>query len=192
MIINIRGTSGSGKSTLVRQIMDLYGKREPIYRPNKKRPRGYICFHPDIKRSLHVIGHYEILCGGADTISSLVEQFERIQRAHEGGYDVLCEGLFMSGESTKMLELHNKGAKILVIGIKRALSTCYAEANKRKREIAEARGQDYRGDYKFKNVRGKFISTQRSIEKLRAEGVNCVWLHREQCLPRIKAELGVG
>lgn len=191
MIINIRGTSGSGKSTIVRSIMNMFPTWEPDYVLGKTRPKGYTCKKPDRAKALYIVGHYEILCGGADTISDLVEQFDRVRMAHEQGHDVLCEGLFMSGDVKRTLELHTLGIDILVLGIKRSFDKCYDDANRRKKQVAESYGRLFTDNYSYKNVWNKHRGVYSSMQKLEAHGVRCEWHTREGCFRRIRMELGL-
>lgn len=189
MIINVRGTSGAGKSTIVRAVLESFKMKTNMYVDGKKRPRGYICHTPDNQRDLFILGHYEILCGGGDTISDMNEQFDFIRRADESGQNVLCEGLFMSGESKQFMEMHDDNMELLILGIKRSFTSCYRDANARKRRLAKMRGQKYKGDYKESGVKGKHKGTQSAMRKMKEHGIQCEWHYRDACLNRIKEEL---
>ena len=77
MIINIRGTSGSGKSFLVRHIMRLYPKQVPVYVSDRRQPISYTLSRSG--RKLLVVGHYESVCGGCDTVHSMDAIFDLVR-----------------------------------------------------------------------------------------------------------------
>jgi predicted kinase len=110
MIINIRGTSGSGKSTVVRGLMAKF----PVINKmgDSKKPEGYECLnsiHPDgaftvssERRALYVVGRYESVCGGCDTIRTPDEIANRIRNyianapLRASQFDLVFEGLLIS------------------------------------------------------------------------------------------------
>lgn len=108
MIIQLRGTSGSGKSTVVRNIMALYGPRTRVMGKERKQPLGYLLQRSLLQKRgapLAVIGHYETACGGCDTIKTAREVYDAVKSAHENGFDVLFEGLLISGDINYTSEL---------------------------------------------------------------------------------------
>jgi predicted kinase len=107
MIINPRGTSGSGKTEFVRRLLSDYGwgrdgRAEPVRRKNRERPIAYRLRHPLGGRPLAVLGHYEAISGGVDTIRAadggMDEAFRLAGEHASSGHDVLLEGLLLSGE----------------------------------------------------------------------------------------------
>lgn len=94
MIIQIRGTSGSGKSTVMRKVMaeivkDSAQPWDPETIETRKMPLYYN------RNGVIVLGHYEIACGGCDTIGSVPQIFAVIKTLPEFDY-LLCEGLLLS------------------------------------------------------------------------------------------------
>jgi hypothetical protein len=120
VIVNPRGTSGSGKTELVRRILADYGRGSgedmgPIHREGRARPIGYRLQHPLDGRPLAVLGYYGAgACGGCDTIpirdGGLEEVFRLAGLLAGGGFDVLLEGLFLSGEHRRSAELASRHA----------------------------------------------------------------------------------
>lgn len=108
MIIQLRGTSGSGKTTIVKAIMtDYTGIKSRVMVSDRKQPIGYILqrgVDQPAGRPLAVIGHYETACGGCDTIKTADEVYSRMAHAHELGFDVLFEGLLLSGEINRTMD----------------------------------------------------------------------------------------
>lgn len=97
--INFRGTSGSGKTTLARRVMELYAPDPvPEFREGRKRPILTVHRHRKGGLPLAVLGHYEAACGGCDTITELDDVFGLVYRQLEAGFNVLFEGLILSGE----------------------------------------------------------------------------------------------
>ena len=94
MVINIRGTSGSGKTTVVRGIM-AKGVVTPFGGTTKKPDFYSINLTPAIERPVIVVGSYENVCGGCDSISTQDEICDRIRAGASMGH-VLVEGLLMS------------------------------------------------------------------------------------------------
>lgn len=124
MIINIRGTSGAGKSTLARKIIDLY----PVVAPNflkGKRPVSLILSGAANATPLFILGHYEIVCGGGDTVSGLGRDvvYGWMKEARDAGADVLFEAVTLSDDYTRTYELM-KGHEGLVINLKITIEEC--------------------------------------------------------------------
>jgi hypothetical protein len=114
VIINPRGAGGAGKTRLARRVMAEYGwgwggQVEPIRHGRRERPIGYRIAHPHGGRTLAVIGHYEMVCGGCDTIRATDGGMDTVFRLAgtwaSAGHDVLLEGLLLSGESLRSAAL---------------------------------------------------------------------------------------
>jgi len=117
LIINPRGTNGSGKTEFVRRILADYGwgesdRGEPIHRVGRGRPIGYRLRHPLGRRPLVVLGHYERISGGCDTISAkdggLDEAFRLADAWAAAGHDVLFEGSTLSAEHERSASLAHR------------------------------------------------------------------------------------
>lgn len=74
----------------------IAGRRQPI-----------ALTFPD--RNLCVVGHYDVTCGGADTIKSKDKCYEVAQEALDNGYNVLLEGIFLSVELHRTVALARAG-----------------------------------------------------------------------------------
>ena len=93
MIIKVHGTSGSGKTTAVRNLMEL-GEVDKIGDP--KRPEAYRITNVNgVHRPIFVLGSYEGVCGGMDTISKVADQIALIHDYAPLGH-VVYEGLLIS------------------------------------------------------------------------------------------------
>ena len=105
MIIQIRGTSGSGKTTVMREVMKKFEPWKPMFVERRKKPLYYR--HGE----LVVVGHYEIDCGGCDTIGSAPKVFDVIQSLK---FDIaLSEGLLWSEDVKWTLRLEDVRAFFL-------------------------------------------------------------------------------
>src|ERR1700678_2828377 len=113
MIVNIRGTSGSGKSTLVRAVMDLYPDRMPVHVLGRRQPEKYILTSPGHR--LCVIGHYNSPCGGCDTIKTVDRVYAVVGEALQSGCDVLYEGIMVSDDVCRAVELNARSAVHVVL-----------------------------------------------------------------------------
>jgi len=190
VIINIRGTSGSGKTHLVRQVMDCYGSRVPYREEGRKQPIGYTFHRGERGRSLAVIGHYETACGGCDTIAKMERIFELVKASAAQGFDVIFEGLLISADVNRHVELHKwclekfHGPRLEVVALTTPLQTCLDSVNARR----HARNPDL-PPVKEANTISKFNGVRKSLERLRADGVPVFEGSREEALERIKQVL---
>src|SRR4029077_4366654 len=171
MMINIRGTSGAGKSTLARRIFEHYPSQMPNYRSERGNARPYsICMTGARNgRLLYVMGHYEIVCGGADTLAALGrdEVFESIKQAQEVGtdIDVFWEGVVFSDELMRTSLLARK-YPLHVIWLNTPIEECIRRV-KLRREAA--------GNFKpfnEKNTRDRVKAIGSACSKLSFNNVN--------------------
>lgn len=186
MIIQIRGTSGSGKTTLARAVMGLYAQKQPSYAPGRKQPLSYTLTAPGRERPLVVLGHYESACGGCDTISAGFETiFDLALAADRAGNDVLFEGLLISNDTRRLIELCGQVEEHLIVVLDTPVEQCLANIRARR----AARGNDK--PLSEKNTRDKHAYQLKQTPKLAAAGVNYIVADYEIALPKIKEALGV-
>lgn len=127
-ILNPRGTNGAGKTELVRQVMAMYGWEridhvEPVYCKGRERPICYRLRHPLGGRPLVVLGHYEVTCGGCDTIGDLDKVFRLTSGYASSGHDVLLEGWAVSREYQRSAALAAKH-RLHVLRLSTPLDQC--------------------------------------------------------------------
>lgn len=187
MIITIKGTSGSGKSTIVREIMKLYpGARMKWRLEGRKQP---VCYQLGITeegaRGLVVPGHYETACGGCDTLPSYDFTMDLVRRADDAGFDVLYEGLLLSGDVKRTTALHQEGRKLIVFAIDLPLEECLASVNARRRQK-----KSDAPDVDPKTTTAKWRGVRLAMERLKAAGVETHWGTRQQVLFSIARLLG--
>lgn len=189
MIIQIRGTSGSGKSTIVRRTMDRYPMREPIHEGRRKQPWGYRLSGAGV-RPLYIPGHYEIECGGMDTLPRLSEALPQVLVEHErGGRDVLMEGLLASEDVKQLTSLgwasSDLREKLVVIHLTTPIEECLAAI----RERRARRGNS--NPLSEKNTRNRVAVIVRACERLRAAGVRVEDHDRASAERRVAELLGL-
>ena len=191
MIINIRGTSGSGKSTLVRKIMDRYKVKNPYHISGRKQPIGYVLSEPKdgTSKSLAIVGHYETACGGCDTIGSMDQIFGLVKESHAAGYNVIFEGLLISADHKRNLELHTLGLPLVVISLQKIdLETCLASVNERR--MARL-GPEKFTPVKEKNTASKHKGVIKSSANLERDGVRVIRCDRDEAEAAICRELSI-
>jgi len=176
MIISIRGTSGAGKSTIVRAIMEAYpGTFNRIMVEKRKRPIALLAVNPNknlgklgqLPRSLFIVGHYDIPCGGADTISGNEIIYGMVRDAAKAGHDVIFEGRIIGVDVRRTAELATK-YPVTIFHIDIPLEECLASINERRR-----RKNPDATDVNPKNTTNIFKQIPRCLERLRRENVAC-------------------
>ena len=98
-----------------------------------------------------MLGHYEIACGGGDTISNMLkvdgEYLEGIElvyaliRRAALQMDVIYEGLMISSDVNRCVALAEQH-QLLVIGLTTPLEECIRSVEQRRDERAERRGKE--------------------------------------------------
>lgn len=171
MLINIRGTSGSGKTTLMRHFFSLCDSIEPIYADGVKKPKGYRCEYKG--ELVFVVGSYETVCGGCDTVSTQDEIHQLIEDFAFDGH-VLFEGLFISHIYGRYAKLAKSDPdNFLFIMLETDFDTCMEHIRKRRRESGK---DDHLKDSVYHNARRTYDSTYRIREKLDVDGLHWVEL----------------
>lgn len=188
MIVNIRGTSGCGKSTIVREIMKLYNGKisefGSIGGKSRKQPLGYTLVHEG-HRPLWVAGHYETACGGCDTLPTLECVYEQVRHyAEHDEHDVLYEGVIVTSDVRRVIELNDEKWPIFVVGLDVPIEDCMAGIQARRTA---------RGDTRIcpdKNTIAKMKTNVNGMRKLADAGVPTAFVGREEGLRLVKEKLG--
>lgn len=188
MILTIRGTSGSGKSTIVRDIMDCYDYKEPIFREGRRRPIGYKMTMGDETTHLFVPGHYETPCGGCDTITKLDDVFKLVRQASDQGDNVLYEGLLVSAENIRTGALIEEGYDLKIFRLTTPIPLCLSGVNARRQERLKERYTPVNP----RNTKLKDRAVTNSCNKMEKMGAEVNWLSREDSYYRIRERLFEG
>jgi hypothetical protein len=185
MIVNVRGTHGSGKSTIAKAVMSHYPSREPIFYPGRKQPWGYVCRSETVGvPDLWVPGHYEIPCGGCDTIGSVEDAYDSIRKHAIKGQNVFFEGILAQHYARlKVIDLHNTFPLVIFI-LEIADQECLDAVNVRRAE----RGKDNltNSDTIFREAR----NVRSAAKALKMAGVDVRYLNRDMVLHYSLKELG--
>ena len=185
MIIQIRATSGAGKSTLARAVMSFYPHVRPHYREGRKQPLYTVHTYPKsgIPR-LAVIGSYNNPCGGADGITDgFVYILNLVRELHSEGYNVLFEGMLISGDTKHTLALFQEIPDHLAVTLSTPLDVCL-------RQIAQRRAA--KGNTKPvnpANTTSKHRATLLSHKQLTEAGVHTLLADYPTALTAIKEAL---
>lgn len=181
MIVNIRGTSGSGKSTLVKRVTKFY-TMEPVKVDWRRQPIGYLCYRPK-GRTLWLPGHYEIDCGGCDTLPTVDFAFNLI-RHYVRDCDVMYEGLIIQSDVTRALDLHKDGHELVVIALNTPLDECILSVQSRRDAKAKSRGKETK-PLDPSNTRAKHRQVELQEVKFKEAGVDFQWYSRDEAYDKI-------
>lgn len=137
-LVQVRGTSGSGKSTVIKTAMGILerGRKstwQSVYVDGRRKPILYVL------DNIVVLGHYEIDCGGCDTIGSAPKVFELVTTLSDiipdvidvSNLVVLSEGLLW-GEDVKWTQnLLSLGWSVVSMFLNTSLEDCLAGVESR-------------------------------------------------------------
>jgi hypothetical protein len=190
MVFNIRGTGGAGKSTLVKRLMAQYRTVQPVFAEGRKQPLYYVCSNPRNNKpglELLVPGHYEIACGGCDTLKSpdmvydLVKKEGVLMHRH-----VVFEGIIIGDDVKRLVDLHldNRG-QVEVIALNTSIEDCLKAINDRRQaKKADAEAVDP------KNTINRAERLRKSmLPRLKDSGVPVSVLGREDAFVYIAGKL---
>lgn len=174
MIVQIRGTSGSGKTTIVRNLMAESVQTLRVKAKGRRQPVGYIVSPSSVKGRVAIPGHYETACGGCDTLPGYDDIFERVRGGILCESHVVFEGLLVSEETRRTIELHEdrlrlpSRAALRVIFLNTPVEVCLESIRTRRAARGDTR------PLKEDNTRNRVATIQRACAKLREAGVP-VW-----------------
>ena len=94
IILRLSGTFGSGKTTAVRRFINDY-PHSILKKDDKIMGYGIDCKVVGINNPIYIIGKYDNVCGGTDSMPTQLAIAERILEAHKYGH-VLYEGALVS------------------------------------------------------------------------------------------------
>lgn len=107
LIINLRGNSGSGKTFTTRAFMEKGTFHEDWYFPDETpedeallggKAKGYLRGYVGAwqKKPFAILGRYNNVCGGCDTIKTQEQIIWRVEDYVKSGYNIWLEGLILS------------------------------------------------------------------------------------------------
>ena len=149
MIIQIRGASGSGKSTIVKSILEMDPHRHPHHLGgddkldelvpahlivSRAKPIGYVVNVDDFLKPVYILGHYETPAGGCDTLIPFGKNwvYKFAENLHDAGYDVIMEGMILSGNRDSSSDLLTRGVPYVNIGLNLSFEECVRSVQERR------------------------------------------------------------
>lgn len=167
MIVNIRGTSGAGKTTIIRELMDEFGYSD-IY--SAKKVIGII-IHRD--EPIFVVGRYDNICGGCDTIKTQDETRRRITKFMKLGH-VIYEGLTISNGYAKNLTHHRRSNYPFAFAfLDTPLRTCISRVRKRRKKAGNLK------EFNTENTEKLFWANLRFLQRAVYDDANPVVLNHK-------------
>lgn len=181
LILNIRGTSGSGKSYIVHKLMQDASGSAKILDVVGKTIAHRLQFEEGSK-PLHVLGKYDVKCGGCDTIKTQDQVCDLVKRFSAEG-EVVFEGLLISHLYSRYFKLDSQlsaiGHKYIWAFLDTPLELCLERVNKRRRE----RGQ--LGDVNPKNTTQKWHDMRRVYKKCIDASLDARWIEYESAYEEV-------
>ncbi len=194
-VISLIGASGSGKSTIVRELMKRYARIEQQFIPGRKRDISSRLFREGEGSPLFVPGTYSIATGGCDTIPQGMDFiYEMVNRELDAGYDVILEGLVVSSDVTRCIDLKNRHS-LLIIEITTPIEICL-EGIRSRRAVKAAEKSAKKGievlpkEVDPKNTIAKQLQIVPQRKRFRAAGVDFRMLNREETLQAVLTHFG--
>ncbi|HAM40072.1 MAG TPA: hypothetical protein DCP69_01700 [Candidatus Omnitrophica bacterium] len=192
MVINVRGTSGSGKTTVVRGVFkagtaeklfateddgSLFGKQSP-------KPEAYRVDVDGVARPVFVIGSYEQVCGGCDSIGTQDEVCDRVRRYAAKGH-VLLEGLLISHLFSRYAALDRElqPTRYVWAFLDTPLELCLARVEQRRLERGVTKPLNPT------NTTQKWHDAHRVFAKCQAAGLDARWVDHQTATADVLAWL---
>ena len=164
-IVNLRGTSGCGKTSIVKNVLSHGSWSKSV------DERGKIMGYYNLEKRWAVIGSYENVCGGCDTIRSQDEIAKRIVMYIYAGYNVLFEGLLTSTLTSRwerFAKSISDRANMLFWYVDTPIDECIKRIEKRRAE----RGA--KTPFNPENTTNRVKAIDATYKKLSAAGCYCL------------------
>lgn len=169
MIVNIRGTSGAGKTTIIRELMQKYSCEDVTDRSGK-----VLAVLINWADPVYVIGRYDNVCGGCDTIKTQDETRKRITKFCKQGH-VLYEGLTISNGYAKNLAHHKRMKMPFAFAfLDTPLRTCISRVKKRRKAAGNTK------EFNTENTEKLFWANLRFLQRAVYDQANPVVLNHKQ------------
>ncbi len=181
-IFLVRGTNGSGKSTVIFNILKNFKGRPVRFEEAENGIVGYL-----VKSiNLFVIGPYTTPNGGCDRIPNIDVPMFRAVAAWNRGYNVLMEGLMLSGVVSEPHRLAAGGRKVDHIFLTTPVEKCIKRVQSRR----SAKGNSAALDPKhLLSKHRSCISSKKAMEKL---GDTTLHVKNSEAYTHILNVLGLG
>lgn len=173
-LLQLRGTSGSGKTTAMKALMDEIDAKPIMFNEKGTKAtvyRGAFDEYDDVK--VYVLGDYSPhrSAGGCDTIPTVQEVIDLIEKLSKPGTLIVFEGLLLAHSWGAMGEYaHEKyGPRYLNAFLDTPVETCLERVVQRR----ASKGRDTEGDRAEKiekNVRADYYRVELCYERVVARG----------------------
>lgn len=147
----------------------------------------------DTHHRVAVMGHYEIACGGCDTISSygMDAVFRLANALVNNKCDLIFEGLMLGGDKRRLLEMMRKHEDMTVLSLLTPFDECL-EGVRNRRQAKKPGEQIELADSVFRNMQNKFKTIESGDRYIEAEFpgrlIRCT---RDEALEHACAALGL-
>ena len=181
MIFNLRGTNGTGKSTVAHEIIRK-SKAEPVdFWQNTRKPKPKAYAGKWNGTPIVILGSYETVCGGMDTITDINDARDLIIRyGTDDSYPVVFyEGLFIShcmGTVAAALDAEGLKDRVIMGYLDTPLEECLRRVHARRAERGNTR------PFKEQNVIDDFQRVDWNRAKATREGWNTYWVDHTKAL----------
>lgn len=180
-VITVAGTNGAGKTTTMRKVMEYM---EADFKTKHTLDCGVLI---NVYKSAVVIGSYDRVCGGADTVKRYSSVWEAVLECAEHN-NVLYEGVLVSNVYSPAIELSNKlkkiGSVFIPIGLNTNFEQCVANTNIRRAAAGKEALED------SKNIEISYKKSRAAFKKFYADGLNPYWVSSDEAVQIILKEIG--
>ena len=167
LVINVRGTNGSGKTQLMYDFLHEFGST-----PLKNKKGKVWAYRVHFEPTFYILGRYEKLDDGCDTISGMHEIADRIRKLAAMG-DVLFEGIRVSMLSQAWVDLAKSmpQAHFIFATLDTPWKRIVKQIRKRRKE------EGFEGKYDVSNVAIRRKAVLAAHERLEKAGMDTRWLY---------------
>lgn len=176
-VVKLGGCNGSGKTTIARAVLELSNaKPEHDAKIGTKNPNWYLGEYDGHR--VAVLGSYETVCGGMDTISDKDDRFNFVKKMAKGFDIVFFEGLITGKTYGALGELSEKHFDKDILWLYAFMDTPFNVCVKRVLKRRKERGALGAFDPE-RTMRPTFTSCERLRGKLLSAAlpVNTEWMH---------------
>lgn len=191
MIFNLRGTNGTGKSTVAHHLIEKSGAEPIDYWQNTRRPKPKAYGGIWNGVPIVILGSYETVCGGMDTITDINDAADLIVKygSDENFPIMFYEGLFIShcmGTVAKRMDDADLKEHLIMGYLDTPLEECLRRVHKRRAD------RGITTSFKEQNVIDDFQRVNWNRDKATREGWNTFWVNHKKAIKEVEAWLDAG
>lgn len=183
LVVKIGGCNGSGKTSIVRAILE--NKKltfDALYGKSLTRPEAYMAVNDTLGNGLKrivVLGSYETVCGGMDTISDKEDRLALLHKYCVPGSLVIFEGLITGktyGQMGAISEQSNHKGRWLYTFMDTPYNVCVQRVLQRRRTRAESKGEQPAPFDPERTMRPTFNSVIATSRRAEGAGHTVLWI----------------